>query len=271
MMRPVHISTVIGSTVDETLQIPLIKKAGFDGFFTTYSDLGTEELWAETAQKNRLAFETLHGPFEFANRMWEEGDVGEEYLTYLKHTIDVCSQIHVTKYILHVTVGNTAPPVSQMGLDRFRGLCGYAKERRVHICFENLEPMPHLDAVMEEITDPYHGFCWDIGHNSCYTPQTDFLKHYAGRLKCLHIHDNKGVTRPGSPDYQDDLHLLPFDGILDWDWFAARLRECRYDGPITLEVSCLGSPAYQNMSIEEYLAAAYGRGCILRDKVDGIL
>ena len=36
-MRPINISTVIGCAISETEQIPMIKKAGFDGFFTMFT------------------------------------------------------------------------------------------------------------------------------------------------------------------------------------------------------------------------------------------
>ncbi len=267
-MRHLHISTIIGSTVDQETQIALIKKTGFDGFFTSFDGTEPIDSWAKAARKNHLTFETVHGPFADANRMWEDGEQGDQYLAFLEGTIDVCSRIEVDKYILHVTVGNTAPPVSPQGLERFRQLCDHAKSQGVSVCFENLEPLPHLEAVMDFITDPYHGFCWDIGHNACYSPHINMLDKYGPRLKCLHIHDNRGVTRPGDIDYRDDLHLLPFDGILDWQWFAGRLRAWKYDGPITLEVSCLGSAGYQIMTAEEYLAEAYKRAQMLRDLID---
>lgn len=132
-----------------------------------------------------------------------------------------------------------------------------------------IEPLPHLDAVMDHIQDPFHGFCWDIGHNACYSPHIDMAKKYGQRLKCLHIHDNRGITRPGDIDYRDDLHLLPFDGILDWEWFAGQLRARSYEGPITLEVSCLHGDSYQAMTMPQYLAQAYQRGEKLRTLVDG--
>ncbi len=268
-MRDIHISAVIGSEMKVEEQIPLMRQAGFKGFFAIYEGTEPIELWAETVRRQGMVFETVHGPFRFANRMWEEGESGDSYLEYLKSTVDTCGKIHVGKYILHVTVGSQAPPVSSLGLERFASLCGYAKERGVSICFENLEPLPHLEAVMDHIQDPFHGFCWDIGHNACYSPHIDMAKKYGQRLKCLHIHDNRGITRPGDIDYRDDLHLLPFDGILDWEWFAGQLRACSYEGPITLEVSCLHGNNYQAMTMPQYLAQAYQRGEKLRTLVDG--
>lgn len=264
-MQKINISTIVGSEIPEIEQIPMIKKAGFDGFFTMYT--GTEPIteWAMLAKQEHLDFETVHGPFQYANRLWEGGKAGQEYLAYLKTIVDQCHRIHVDKCIMHVTVGNSAPDISKEGLSLFGELCDYAKKQGVHICFENLEPLPHIDAVMEYITDSFHGFCWDCGHNACYTPHINMLEKFGSRIKCLHIHDNLGVTQPGNIDYRDDRHLLPFDGILDWEWFIEKLKEFHYDGPITLEVSNMKKPEYQNMAPEEFLSRAYERGCRLRD------
>ena len=266
-MRPINISTIIGSTVPEETQFRLIREAGFDGIFVCYYGTGPIDRWAEEAEKNHLSFEAVHGPFEHANRLWEAGRSGAEYLDFLKTIIDACRRIHVDKCIMHVTVGNTAPDITPQGLALFTQLCDYAKSQGIHICFENLEPLPHIDAVMEHIKDPFHGFCWDCGHNACYTPHIDMMKKFGRRLKCIHVHDNRGVTQPGNIDYRDDLHLLPFDGILDWDWFAGKLNDCGYSGPLTLELSILGKPEYQAMPLSDYLAKAYQRACRIREKL----
>ena len=266
-MYHINISTIVGSSIPVEEQIPLIRQAGFDGFFTLHTGTEPLDVWARLAEKTGLDFETIHGPFQYANRMWEPGKDGDDYLDVLKASVLACRQIQVDKFILHTTVGNQAPEISREGLSRFGRLCDYAKSLGVHICFENIEPLPHLKAVMDFVTDPFHGFCWDIGHNICYSPHIDLMERYGCRLMCLHIHDNRGVTRPGNIDYRDDLHLLPFDGVLDWDWFAEKLKEYHYKGPVTLEVSNQSLPEYRAMSAEDYLAAAYERGCRIREKL----
>ena len=63
----------------------------------------------------------------------------------------------------------------------------------------------------------------------------------------------------------DDLHLLPFDGINDWQGVAARLVEC--DGPLTFELTTQSKPGrhendkYARMTAAEYLTEAYSRAC----------
>ncbi|MCI6885929.1 MAG: sugar phosphate isomerase/epimerase [Lachnospiraceae bacterium] len=268
-MRHIHISTIIGSTVPVETQFRMIHEAGFDGIFVTYNGSEPIDAWAETADKYHLEFKTVHGPFQHANRLWENGSEGDTYLNFLKSgIIDACSRIHADKCIMHVTVGNTAPPVNAEGLARFSDLCDYAKDKHVQLCFENLEPLPHIDAVLNHIQDPFHGFCWDCGHNACYTPHIDMMKKFSSRLKCIHLHDNLGVTQPGNIDYRDDRHFLPFDGILDWNWVTEKLNACNYPGPVTLEVSIMGKPEYRQMPLDAYIREAYKRGCQIREKLN---
>ena len=67
--------------------------------------------------------------------------------------------------------------------------------------------------------------------------------------------------------YIDDLHLLPFDGIADWDGIARRLNRCGFSGPLTFELNTLSKPnrhendGYAALPLEQYLALAYGRAC----------
>lgn len=267
-MRNINITTVIGSSVPVKEQFKLIKEAGFDGVFVLYSGIEPIDEWAEELDKYQLQFENIHGPFVNANLLWQADDAGREYLKFLKETIiDACHRVNVDKCVMHVTVGNQAPEITKEGLALFGDMCDYAKAKNVQICFENLEPLPHIDAVMEYISDPFHGFCWDCGHNACYTPHIDMMKKFGSRLKCIHLHDNLGVTQPGNIDYRDDRHFLPFDGILDWDWVAEKLNSINYNGPVTLEVSERGKPEYREWSLKKYLEEAYKRGCEIRAKL----
>lgn len=43
------------------------------------------------------------------------------------------------------------------------------------------------------------------------------LDKYGDRLIATHLNDNLGVSDfDGKVTWTDDLHLLPFDGIIDW-------------------------------------------------------
>lgn len=65
--------------------------------------------------------------------------------------------------------------------------------------------------------NPAVGFCWDSGHELCYNHGRDMLAQYGDRLLGTRLNDNLGVRDDGGQiTFLDDLHLLPFEGIADW-------------------------------------------------------
>ena len=92
------------------------------------------------------------------------------------------------------------------------------------------------------------GFCWDCGHEACYQNGREFMPWYGERLICTHIHDNCG-------EKDADDHLLPFDGVVNFNRFAEHIQNSGYQGPLTLEIG-KGNPLYANMTNEAYLEKA---------------
>ena len=88
---------------------------------------------------------------------------------------------------------------------------------------------------------------------------------YGDKLICTHIHDNFGVTQPGNIHTRDDLHRLPFDGNLDWQWYGKRIKEIGYKGPLTLELSSKSKIVYENIPLEVFLETAFERMQKVRD------
>lgn len=84
---------------------------------------------------------------------------------------------------------------------------------------ELLEPLPEL------------GLHLDIGHTNLMTPcntEGEILSAYAGRLKHVHFHDNRGGNL--------DLHLALGAGNINIRESVRLLKQSGYDGTITLEV-----------------------------------
>jgi len=102
----------------------------------------------------------------------------------------------------------------------------------------------------------------------CYNPNTDMMALYGDRLLGTHINDNLGVRDfNGVTTWIDDLHLLPFDGIVDWQDVAAKIKASGFDGPLTFELNVGSKPnrhendPYCRMESIDYLTAAYIRAC----------
>lgn len=262
-MRKLGVSTIADSPVPIEEQIRMIKDCGFDCFFTTYYDDEPIDKWKELAVKLGLEFETIHLPFYTkkalnSNHLWIDSLDGEEYFDYILRHIEGCSEIEVPVGVMHVTCETEGPEVTDLGLSRIKKICEYAEKKNVKLAFENLERPEHLYRVME-ITGDYHGFCWDSGHNLCYTPETDMSEKYGDRIICTHIHDNFGVTKPGNIHWYDDLHLLPFDGKLDFEWYGKRIKEIGYKGPLTLELLLKSKEEYKIQPLEEFFKSAHER------------
>jgi len=102
----------------------------------------------------------------------------------------------------------------------------------------------------------------------CYNHSKDLTALYGDRLFGTHLNDNLGISRfDGKTFWTDDLHLLPFDGIADWQNIVDRLNAHGFDGPLTFELGIDSKPnrfdnaLYGKMSFEEYVAQAYQRAC----------
>ncbi len=153
---------------------------------------------------------------------------------------------------------NRQLPVSEIGLIRFSCLEKYARERNVHLCYENSQCTGHLLQTVKH-ADAFHGFCCDCGHHHCYDPQTDYLGQLGEKLMYTHLYDNHGQTR--------DKHLLPFDGSRDWEALAAGIGKTQYAGTLNLELSCIWG--YNGMSYEEFSVEAMERAKKLRGLING--
>lgn len=265
-MRTLGVSTQFrsfGIPLEEDLAA--IKRAGFDCVFSTYDRVLDFDFAAKAARDAGLFYETIHAPFgrcgleQNLNSVWLPGENGEKYVLLLKECVDACSRNGIEKCVLHNAVATTPPPVSDVGKERFAGLLDYAEKKNVRFAIENLESLEHLDVLLGLAGD-FHGFCWDCGHNLCYTPLADLPALYGDRLICTHIDDNHGITRPGYIHYTDDLHLMPFDGCLDWDWYASKIKETGYTGPLTLELKRI-----EGMTPDEFYSRAYERAVRLAE------
>ena len=122
-----------------------------------------------------------------------------------------------------------------------------------------MESIPHLQALMEAFPDV--GLCWDSGHAHCYNREYDLLGLYGHRLMATHLNDNFGMrSEDGSISKYDDLHLLPFDGTLDWDAAIKQLEG--FSGPLTFELSIKN----YDMPPADFFNLAYERACRVASK-----
>lgn len=251
---------------DPIAQIRLFHRIGFDGFFTGWTSRADMARQRQTADELGMLFQSVHAPFYRMREMWETGD---EAVAELLDCLHACAENAVPILVAHVYIGFDASMPNEKGLENFGILVREAERCGVKIAFENTEGEAYLSAVMNRFAaSPAVGFCWDTGHEMCYNHSQDMLALYGDRLIATHLNDNLGIRDfGGSITPVDDLHLLPFDGVADWNAITARLARCGFDGPLTFELNRHSKPDrlenefYREMPPEKYLTLAYMRAC----------
>ena len=250
-------------------RVALFKKIGFDAFFAEWKkDFDFEGLKA-IADKEGMIIQSIHAPFHKMASMWEKDEKTEEALKELLDCVDACGKLGTDIMIVHAIIGFDKHTPNAFGIENYRKVVDYAREKKVRIAFENTEGEEYLAALMDAFKDYENvGFCWDTGHEMCYNHSKDMTALYGDKLIAMHLNDNLGIwDYEGKIKGWDDLHLLPFDGIADWNDIVDRLNRCGFDGILTFEMNRVSKPgrrendAYAKMDLDEYLAHVYMRAC----------
>ncbi len=251
-------------------QIRMFASVGFEAFFTDWERGFELEKYRLLGDELGLIYQSVHAPFGRVADIWNNPtEGGEDALSELIESLEATASVGVEIMVCHAYIGfQKEYNPTFLGLSRFERL-------GVKLAFENTEGEEHLEAIMSHFKDsPFVGFCWDSGHEVCYNHSKDLLSKYGERLFCTHINDNLGIrSYDGEITYLDDLHLLPFDGIIDWDYNAKRLADSSFDSILTFEFNRSSKPCrhendkYSLQSLESYLAECYSSACRVAAKL----
>lgn len=260
-MRQLGINLGARKEMDLPTFCAFIRELGFSRVFSGSADHDKVRRQAETVYNAGLCYDTLHAPFKgIMNAIWREGDEGEDTLRQLTDCVDLCAEIGAPIAVVHLSAGEAAPPPTDIGRARFIRLVEHAADKGVKVAFENQRKLANIAWAFEEFRDaPHVGFCWDCGHEGCFTPGRRYMPLFGDRLICTHIQDNEGVLNK-------DTHLIPFDGSLDFAYVAAALRSAP-SVPLVLEMKRKATK-YEGMTDEAYLTRAAQAVRRLRDMIE---
>ena len=237
-----------------------IKKAGFDCLMFGWYKRDKITALSDMAKSIGLFPEIIHAPFlnivgkANINSMWLEGEEGEAVLEELRETVSVAGDNGIPYVVVHLSSGNNAPCVNDIGADRFDRLIEHACSQNVTLAFENQRKLANIAFIMEKYIDcKYVGFCWDNGHEACFTNGREYMPLFGDKLVCTHIHDNFAQE-------EGDDHLIPFDGRLDFNRYAEHIKKSGYTGTLLLE-TVMSCGNYSDMTAEQFLSKAYSAVC----------
>ncbi len=244
--------------LDVQTQIRLMKQNGFTTAFILANTPNLDQV-IDACKQNDIRIENLHAPFVGVNALWQNSADGERYFESQMRAVDACARNGIPTLVIHLSSKTPPPLVSSIGILRLETLCTHAKRYGVRLAFENQRSLGNLSTVLERFSDA--GFCWDVGHEFCFTTGIDFMSIFGNRIAAVHIHDNHAV-----PD--GDEHLIPFDGVIDYDVVAQKLAQANYKGAVMLELVADKGDTYSATSPEDYYKRAGTAAKAIAQKVE---
>ena len=264
-MRKLILGVGLGYAIPWAEQINSFATVGWDGFFTGWDEQNGNLAYRRLADSLGMIYQSIHAPFDRTDLIWESGEAGERETDRLIACVEECARCEVNIAILHTIIGMTKCTPTAIGSARYGRILDRARELGVTVALENTEGEVYLDRL---VTDhAWHsalGFCIDTGHELCYNGGRDMIGKYKSILVATHLNDNLGQTAPDIT-YLDDSHLLPFDGIADWQGVANRLNAADYTGPLTFELTTRSKPGrtandvYSGLTLADFAAEAHTR------------
>jgi len=161
----------------------------------------------------------------------------QESLDQVKRALDVAAHIPFRYIVLHVGVRGESddPQKFDAALTSLETLLDFARPRGVQLLLENtrneLSTPLHLREFIDSSGLEDLRICFDIGHaHLCGGVEVEFDLLRDLVVSC-HVHDNHG---------QDDDHLFPFQGTIDWEATMRALTSAGGEFPLQLELRDYG-------------------------------
>lgn len=269
--QKIGISLANNYSIPTTEVIELVSRIGFDAISPVWNDYKSLLEIVNTAKQHGIFIQSLHAPFNKAADMWsKDKKIYTSAYEELFKTLHACREFGIPVMVVHTWIGfDYKFNSNNLYFNNFDVLVEEAKICGVKIAFENTEGEEYFFSLMERYKDnDTVGFCWDSGHEMCYNHSQDLLSNFGDRLIMTHLNDNLGISKfDGGIFWTDDLHLLPYDGIADWDYNVERLRNSKKLEILNFELNINSKPnrhendVYEKMSLEEYFTEAYKRAC----------
>lgn len=221
----------------------------YQGFVDIESDffkLPEDEFLAEAMRQmsqihaHGMEISQAHAPW----RTPKDGDPEERkrWLEAMKKAIRGAKAMECHRFVVHplfpyMDTAEHPEEVWAMNEEFLGALADYAKDYGVTVCLENM-PFPtfpiatveHCMEMLDRLNRDNLKICIDTGHAAIFkgSDVASAVRLVGDRLEAVHIHDNMG---------DKDEHLIPGDGIINWDDFAAALKEIGFNKVISLETS----------------------------------
>ena len=204
----------------------------------------------ETAAKHGMIFSQLHLPFykvgcKETDVRFRDAEFARRYDICMERAYIAGGKLGIPWAVAHCIapagIGNDRKETARRNREYYDRYVELGIKNGVGTAFENMiQGVPghprirfsgHQDELIDFVdsyADPMVQICWDFGHALLSgLDQVYALRKVGKRLKCVHTHDNLGIS---------DDHLIPFLGKIDWYAIADVLAEIGYEGELSMEL-----------------------------------
>ncbi len=191
--------------------------------------------FVEIIKKNGIKLNSVHLPFSLP--FWEFASIDEDQrkltVERAKWAISQFEEGNPKYFVLHPGRKFPENPEERQlmlkSLEKsMRELCDSVN---AVICVENMTAEGLLNKTSEalELLEkvPKLQMCIDINHMFIESPQ-EYIEKIGDRIKAIHVSDRDEIK---------ERHMLPGDGILDWNKIIGALEKVGYSGEFTYEIS----------------------------------
>lgn len=233
-----------------------IQTAGFERVMISEGYGGNLETAVKHALAKGLKIPCVHLSWKKVNDLWEKGRNSRICMHELTQSVKLCGKNNIGVCVMHATNDDLiteALPNNKLILRRMKKLLKTAEKNNVKLALENLKAfsLPNFCYLLDQFSGL--GFCFDIGHQNAWPCDLDLLEMYGSRCLVTHIHDNTGTLN-------QDEHLLPFDGKIDFETILKKLKAKGFDGVCVLEVKKYPNNIHAGTTPLDFLKEAKKRG-----------
>lgn len=231
-----------------------IKKAGFKNVFIQWYNKNSNPS-QKTVLKyiKSIGLNITHAHLEYhnINDIWQDFKGADDLVLLYKRDIKIMKDNNIPMVFMHLSTKNASVKYNELGLKRLKEIIDYAESLNIKIAFENTELKGYLEYLFDNINSSNIGVCFDSGHYHAFFKDDFNFEKFKNKIIALHLHDN---------DKKEDLHLLPFDGNINWNNIIYNLKKSGYKGKIILEVKYNTN---HSLDINKFYKEAYERAKIL--------
>lgn len=194
---------------------------------------------SECARENDVEIYQLHAIWPTAGDDTPEGIARS--LEYFNRSILGARLLGCKRVVVHPRLpygwggGGTEEEYFQANVDLMKSLMPAAVENDVTVCLENMpfkkgevfSTMREWLAVLDAVNHPRAKACLDTGHLNVMAEEPyAAVQALAKYLEAMHVHDNR---------WSLDMHLIPYQGTLDWNALIRGLQSIGFQGCVSLE------------------------------------